>query len=631
MYTRIRLLFFLSVCVLKLAGQESAIELPEATVTSSFNRSPATASFVIKHKADSNYLYTGQASPLILQNDGLYLKSYNDGGLVTAGNRGFGASHTKVFWNGFLLNSPLNGTIDLNLVGIDPASTEVVFNKSNSPVEGNISGAGGSIWINDQIPGRHDQWLLAASAGSFGTFRSAAGYTFHKGRFASHLQLAALSTANDYTYHSVTDFRRPLLRLENADVRQYNISNASQIGLGSSRLDLRVNFNRTQRGIPPPITSTGPYSFQEDQAVRAGIAWSRSTGLYGEVAANAGFLYDELLYYPVRNENKPLSYYTTSLPVSARWNYERWMHRLNLHFNYARYLVNSTEIEAPAEDQLFGTAEIDRAGSGFIQYGGSFQQMLRNGVWIPASYRLYIGTKIVTGLKWTLAYANTSQSPTLNDRYWPLSGNPELKTEINRSWELGLNYHWQINGETDLAASLSLFNNSVDDWIAWMQVIGDFWKPFNVQKVRSKGLDLHIELQRQLTRTISFDLTYNLALADPRVVERYVSSPAVTGNRLIYVPLLQQSVALPVRISKHTVKPAFRYASSRYTTADNLDQYALPAYYLFDLEYNFRFRLKKVECNAVLKANNIFDHYYETIAFRPMPGRYFELGMGVRL
>lgn len=631
MYIRTLLLFLLPFFVLELPGQEPVIQLPEAMITSSFNRPPATASFIIKHKIDSNYLYTGQASPYILQNDGVYLKSYNDGGLVTAGNRGFGAGHTKVFWNGFLLNSPLNGTIDLNLLGINPATTEIVFNKSNSPVEGNISGAGGSVWISDHIPGQHDQWRLAVSAGSFETFRAAAGYTFRKGRFANHLQLTALSTANDYSYHSVTDFRRPLLRLENADVRQYNISNASRIELGSSRLDLRVNFNRTERGIPPPITSTGPYSFQEDQAVRAGVAWSKATGPYGEIAANVGFLYDELLYYPVRNENKPLSYYTTSLPVSARWNYTRWKHRLNLHFNYARYLVGSTEIDPPDENQLFGTAEIDRISSGFVQYGGSFQQMLRNGVWIPASYRLYVGTKIAEGLSWTLAYANTSQAPTLNDRYWPLSGNPDLKTEINRSWELGLNYRRQISGTTDLTASLSLFNSSVDNWIAWMQVVGDFWKPFNVQKVRSEGLDLHTELRHQFTQKVSFDLVYNLSVADPRVVERYVSSPAVIGRRLIYVPLLQQSLALPVRISKHTVKPAFRFASSRYTTADNLDQYALPAYYLFDLEYNFRFRLKKVECNAVLKANNIFDHYYETIAFRPMPGRYFELGMGVRL
>ena len=46
----------------------------------------------------------------------VYLKSYGLGGLATPSFRGSGASHTPVIWNGFNLQSPLNGQVDFSLI-----------------------------------------------------------------------------------------------------------------------------------------------------------------------------------------------------------------------------------------------------------------------------------------------------------------------------------------------------------------------------------------------------------------------------------------------------------------------------------------------------------------------------------
>jgi hypothetical protein len=77
------------------------LELAEFTITSSFNKPPSSSSFILKHQADSNNLLVEKSVAEVLQNDGVYLKAYNSGGLVTMGNRGFGASSTKIFWNVF--------------------------------------------------------------------------------------------------------------------------------------------------------------------------------------------------------------------------------------------------------------------------------------------------------------------------------------------------------------------------------------------------------------------------------------------------------------------------------------------------------------------------------------------------
>lgn len=609
-------------------AQEMEFTLPEATISSAFNKPPVTASFLIRHKADTNYQYTLNTTSGVLRGDGIYLKAYNEGGLVTAGSRGYGSTHTKVFWNGFLLNSPLNGAIDLQLQGLDPLATDVLFNKSNSPVEGSISGAGGSVWISDRIPKGDNRVRLALSAGSFSTYKSALSYTMHRGRFSNHLLLSLLSSSNDYKYHSVTDFRRPLVRLENADVLLYSVNNSSTWMLSSSRLDFRFNFSKADRGIPPPITSSGPIAFQKDGSIKAGLAWSTELNSHSELSFNAGYMRDVLFYYPERTASSRFEYYVTSVPVSGRWNYNRWGHQLNIHLNSTSYHVSSTEVIAPDELQSYGTIALDRDNAGFLQYGFSVQEMaLKTGLLHP-SYRLYVGTSILDGLKWNLSFASTKQVPTLNDRYWPLSGNPDLKVETNRSIELGLNYAENIDNKHLIKTSLSLYNGIVDDWIAWTQVSGDFWRPFNVQKVRSRGLDFHGEYQWNVTSRLKFEASYNLSISNPIVLKKYSGSLALDGKRLIYSPEYQHAGRLALGLGNHLVRITPRYTSSRFTTADNLSEYKLAPFTIVDFEYNYRFKIGKSEYTAVGKINNIFNEYYEMIAYRPMAGRYFEVGMG---
>ncbi len=609
-------------------AQELEYLLPEATISSAFNKPPVNASFLIRHKADSNYQYTLKSTSGMLREDGIYLKAYNEGGLNTAGSRGYGSSHTKVFWNGFLLNSPLNGTIDLGLQALDPLATDILFNKSNSPVEGSISGAGGSIWISDRIPKGDNAVRAALSAGSFSTYKSALSYTAHRGRFSNHLLLSLMTSANDYRYPSVTDFRRPLVRLNNADVLLYGINNASSLILPSSRVDLRFNYTRAARGIPPPITSTGPIAFQQDEGIKLGMAWSTALNSRSDLSFNAAYMRDVLFYYPVRNADSKTEYYVNAAPLSARWNYNRWSHHLNIHLSSTFYHVNSTELTAPDEVQTYGTIELDRDKAGLLQYGFSVQQLMVKTRLIEPSYRLYVGTRIVKGLNWNLSFASTKQVPTINDRYWPLSGNPDLKVETNRSLELGLNYSQEFGNLQFVKGSLAIFNGMVDDWIGWIQVSGDFWKPFNVQKVQSRGLDLRGDYHWAVSSRVKLLASYNLSVSNPIVIKKYSGSPAQEGKRLIYTPAFQHAACISLELDNHLMKVMPRYTSSRFTTADNKVEYSLDPFVLLDFEYNYHFKIRKSKFTAVFKVNNVFNEYYEMIAYRPMAGRYFEVGLG---
>ena len=59
---------------------------------------------------------TGNLADLLANESQVFIKSYGLGSLATTSFRGAGASHTAVLWNGFNLQSPMLGQLDLSLI-----------------------------------------------------------------------------------------------------------------------------------------------------------------------------------------------------------------------------------------------------------------------------------------------------------------------------------------------------------------------------------------------------------------------------------------------------------------------------------------------------------------------------------
>ena len=152
-----------------------------------------------------------------------------------------------------------------------------------------------------------------------------------------------------------------------------------------------------------------------------------------------------------------------------------------------------------------------------------------------------------------------------------------------------------------------------------------------MQKVRSQGIDFHNIWKWKIRPDLALELNYNLNIANPIVLKKYLGNPAQVGKRLIYVPISQQAITLPIIFRSFTLKPSWRHVSSRYTTADNSEDYALESFALFDVEGRYRLGFKQIKTNMMVKIENVFNRPYEMIAYRPMPGRYVEIGFGFGL
>ena len=96
---------------------DTTFQLKEIVVTE--NRVKNFFAGIKIHQIDSNdlkrYAFNNLAD-LLANDNSLFVKSYGAGSLATTSFRGGSANHTAILWNGFNLNSPMNGQLDLALV-----------------------------------------------------------------------------------------------------------------------------------------------------------------------------------------------------------------------------------------------------------------------------------------------------------------------------------------------------------------------------------------------------------------------------------------------------------------------------------------------------------------------------------
>ena len=108
-------------------------------------------------------------------------------------------------------------------------------------------------------------------------------------------------------------------------------------------------------------------------------------------------------------------------------------------------------------------------------------------------------------------------------------------------------------------------------------------------------------------------------------------SQAAYGNQLPYVPYFTAIWSNKIHIKKWTIALDQSYTSRRYTTLDQSDTYAVAPYFLLDIAIDHPLILGKVTTQISLKANNIFNSYYENIQNRAMPGINFQLQIITKL
>jgi vitamin B12 transporter len=255
--------------------------------------------------------------------------------------------------------------------------------------------------------------------------------------------------------------------------------------------------------------------------------------------------------------------------------------------------------------------------AGFLQYQGAFGAHD-----LQASVRrddneqfgghttggLAWGLDFGAGLRLTASAGSAFKAPSFNELYFPFFGNPDLRPETSRSYELGFGqrrqaWHWQLNA----------FQTRIDDLITYDVSIAS---ANNIEQAQIRGAEL--------TGSVDFDgwvLTGSASYVDPR----NRSQGANFDKRL------PRRARTSARVDLDRVFGAWRLGLGWIGEGGRHDDVAntlrLPGYATVDLRAEFALH---PDWTLQGRVGNVFDREYETAAYYAQPGREYGLTLRYR-
>ncbi|MDD2700992.1 MAG: TonB-dependent receptor [Sideroxydans sp.] len=268
----------------------------------------------------------------------------------------------------------------------------------------------------------------------------------------------------------------------------------------------------------------------------------------------------------------------------------------------------------------------DSAGTASVPSSGAAKQAFNPKLELSweASERTQLNASVGTGF-----VAPTPDQLYYTDKgaaSWML-GNPELKPQRSRTWDIGVNRRM---GESGLF-SATYFRTSWTDRIG-INIL-NYGVPLvrqfaNIGAVESQGLEFESHMKPAEAWTVSVNYTYNRAL-----IVRDDAHPERVGNNLPDMPRHKLNAAIGYESGDLSGRLALRALSAAYTDEANtlLDaqgyRWQKGGYAVFDVSFTRRFRY----VDAVLALDNVFNRQYAIGFFRIGQPRLMRFELSMRI
>lgn len=607
---------------------DSIRELPGVTVSSDrFDQFASGTKIVRTDSLTLSAASNNSLAQLLSFSGQVFVKSYGQGSLATTSFRGAGASHTAVLWNGFNLSSPMNGQLDLSLVGVGLMNDVSVQYGGNTALFG--SGAiGGAVRLNNRPLFKNGVSAnVNLGIGSFGFQSRQLGFSIGSKRVSGSFKYFKNTADNDFPFENIALFGSPKVKQEHAGFFQEGfIANAGWIINSRQQITFGLWGQITNRNIPPLMTTAFSTSFQRDAHIRATGEWKYTGSIFAFAVRSA--LFDETLdYFDELTSLQSFSRSQTNITeAEMRFSVRnQWQFNIGLNNTFSGAASRSNEDGTGSSQRngyrgnveqnrttLFGSAKY--TGIRNLRVTVSGRQELVDEKFVPATATFGADYKIISWLS-VMGQVNRSyRLPTFNDLFW-VTGNRQLKPEYGWGQELSLKANTSFK---NLSATITAtgFNRNINDWIIWLPA-GGGWTPQNIRQVWSRGAELNVFLSYKVNRNLSFqyktDLSYILS-TNEKVISAADSS---IGKQLIYVPRLMHQHHFTITYKRFYVTYNHTYTGIRFTSTDNLAW--LPYYTLGNVFAGYGFSIGETDWALQAQANNVWNETYQALLWRPMP------------
>jgi len=564
----------------------------------------------------------------VLQLQGnVQVRSYGPGGIATFSMRGTTAAHTQVAWMGIPINDPMLGLSDLGTMPMNGLGG-VRLLRGAAAMPHNSGGIGGTIELIEQSPRSKDGFAAQAMGewGSFETYAAGAGLQLRKKKWWANTALNYRTAANNFTYTDQSVLSRPTKIMTHANMHLWGV--AQSVGFDVNRkhaVALHFRLSETDRLLPATMTqvATKETLLDRDLWLAARYAF---TGKRSSIEATSAYIRGEQQYYGNDDHLYPYLY-------QASKNIVRYRHTLH----------RKVELKAGADI----TSEHARSDTAYNNTTGvwrHWQALFVSATYSPAHWariQVLVREDLIDGtlsplqalggaemdaLKWLRLSANVSRNfrtPSLNDLYWRPGGNPELKNETGFSTEAGITVHkhWEHFG---FKVQADWFRTDVDNWILWNPGAGNVWSPQNLRRVVAQGVETSMMLSATVQK-VKLALHAEYGYTSSTIAESDAAVGNELGKQLIYTPLHSARGHISLLWKGLTVLYGHGWTGARFTSSDNLS--FLPSYNTAWASASYRLPIRQHAIQVGFALDNILAHEYQTIAWRPMPGRSWRVSL----
>lgn len=574
-----------------------------------------------RQQLDSSLLayYQGQdLDDLLAQEGQLYIKNYGPSNISTSSMRGGNASHTALLWEGFNLESPMLGQVDFSLLPSQFFGQVDILQGGQSALWGN-GAMGGALRLHP--PQLHEGFSAQAYSqlGSFGLQQQGGGLQWGNRAYKGQVQGFYRSAQNNFPYANTLQPGAPTEELSNAAIEAWGLQQQNEWQL-KKRWKLRYSSwaQKHRRQIPPSLLEANSDAQQEDAAWRQALQLSGYIHPDWQLQFRTGLFAEELDFQ---------SSATTSASRHLTWQTEGALHwsekqqskqqQLHLGILQQQFWATSTGYSQDQMQSRWNLLSHYQYQANNWAASAQLRQSLNDGELQRPVASLEGNWRFAAHWEGRIQAGHHFRLPSLNDRFWAVGGNPNLKAEYGWTQDLGL--RWQ---QKERFIDLSLYHHYIYNWIQWRPNPQGFWTPENLQAVRSWGGELRMEQQwnwneQQLRLSGQYQVRQSRLAQYPDL--RFV------GNQLLYVPQQQVQVGLTWQYRKLSLR--YSQQVTGFVFLNNSNSESLPAFTTGQVQLQQAIRWKAQQLLFLIQLGNIWDERYQVVSSRPMPGRQGRIGL----
>ena len=603
-------------------------------------------------------LQTASLSQLLIQHSPVFIKTYGPGGTASASFRGTTSSHTLVLWNGLQLNSPSLGEVDFSTIPV--FFTDEVSLQWGSKTSANSGGLGGVVNIaNNQ---KFNEGLILDVKQTYGSFNTWGSYLtlgYSAKNVIARIKAYRNSSDNDFAYTNIATIPHQVMQQKNADFIDYGVMLEVQVRMKNSLLTV-VSWNQwSHRNYPQimPNAFNNVKEFTDNDFSRNFISYKYYWNS-GRVEVKSAYFHERQNYFleSYTSNGNPVSQMNTlnksdvfrqiadlqqdlfkswKLYAKIQWDSENVIstdYDNDYDYDLGRKKRNILSFYAAVDGNIYRDLDLrltlrnDIVSRDVTPVASQRNEIavqsngFKSAGFFPTATLVY-RMPFVKGLSFSAGYSHNYRNPTLNDLYWNPGGNENLKGEDGKTVDFDINYLYE-NVNFNLDFRTGLYYSKVNDWIQWVPTNYRYWMPRNVSKVLARGLEAHIKMNYRYalwTFSISGNYVYSHTTDESEYAQQYDAD----GKQLIYIPKHHANAFAEVKWNTWNLNYTFEFTGERKTSMNDDDffAYQLPAYMLHHVSFGKQLNRFRIE----FKINNLLNTDYQTILWRAMPGRSYEI------